>query len=51
MPVSALHCMNHFNKATLMEQWSNDTVLTVTSPLTVINVFVAEMGISVKETE
>jgi hypothetical protein len=47
MPVSALH----FIKATLMEQWSNDTVLTVTSPLTVINVLMAEMCILVKESK
>jgi hypothetical protein len=43
--------MNHFNKATLMEQWSNDIILTVTSPLTVINMLMAEMCISVKESE
>lgn len=34
-----------------MEQWSNDTLLTVTSPLTAINVSMAEMCVSVKEIE
>jgi len=38
--------MNHFNKATLMEEWSNDTVLIVTSPVTVINMLLDDMCIS-----
>ena len=43
--------MNHFNMATLMEKWSNDTVLILTSPLTAINVWMAEMCTSFKESE